>query len=219
MTNYRRSGTLEWLRERVPAMLEVGGEQQTDFVAHAVEELARAAANERVPEAELRGWHEFLRAVSATMRRRAPEQAARLRSFADELRRDILLASRNPADQLASRPTSRRVLAALLQMGGADCRLADIREVAGQGKTHFSNVLALLKRNGLVTSSGDEADGRRTLLTLTPAGRSAITGALQAASEVHATRIRVDGGRTRSTETFRPSVRQQERTTAPEGAL
>lgn len=200
---------LAWLRERVPALLETGGSNEVEFVARTVEELARAAVAGSAPEDEIRSWHEFVRAVAATLRRRAPEAATRLRSMADGLRRDALMSARNPVDQLALRPTSRRVLAALLRLGGADVPLADVRTSAQQGKTHFSNVLSLLRRGKLVTSTGDESDGRKALLSLTPAGRAAIAAATKGDADSHPPRIRVEGARSGASETFRPTIRQE----------
>lgn len=205
-------GTLEWLRAQVPVLLEAGGDTEVEFAARAVEELARALPP-TAGEDEVRSWHEFVRAVAATLRTRAPAAAGRLRSMADGLRRDALMTARNPVDQLARRPTSRRLLAALLRLGGAEVPLVDVRRAAVQSKTHFSNVLAPLKRAKLVVASGDEDDGRKTLLTLTPAGRAALADAL-GDGDTHQPRIRVEDARTTASESFRPTIRQDRSRTA-----
>lgn len=104
------------------------------------------------------------------------ELAARARDLARELGMSVIMMRRNPASQLAKRPTSRRVLKALLDLGGVRCALADVRERSALGPTHFANILRALTGHGFVLVEPDSQDGRSKRISITPTGRDAMSG-------------------------------------------
>lgn len=167
------------VRAQMAAAVE-GGDPRTILTsALLIAGVARREAERDGDVPQLRQWHALLLDSAAAVREHSDELAQALSSAADAVRRTISLAARNPADQLASRPTSRRVLLAIHDLGGAGCPMTKVREKAEQSQTHFSNVLRPLRSAGLVTSEADPADGRERRLSLTDAGRAAIAGHLR----------------------------------------
>lgn len=174
--NFFAVSTIDWVRDQAIGRLTDNVTDERHFVASLVTLMARARIDAKPGHDELRAWHELVRDVAAMIRAIDPELAGKLRQFSDVVRTTIVMAERNPADQLALRPTSRRVLQAIDLLGN-DCSQNDVRKQVGQKEQHFSNILRTLREAGFVESVGDPNDGRNRRLSITAAGRDALQAA------------------------------------------
>lgn len=147
-----------------------GASPAVDIVKHAALQAARSSP----AGPDLRDWQHLALDLEAALIDAEPELAAIAERLARELRSVVAMASRNPADQLAARPASRRVLLALLELGDG-ARLARVRERSGHSSQHLSNILKALTAHGFVNVFSDEQDGRGRRLSLTEEGRRAIS--------------------------------------------
>ena len=134
---------------------------------------------------DLRAWQLLLSdlatAIVTTTTGNA-QAASHVRELADDLRRIVVVAARNPADQLVRRPIARRILGLLSANGCVELPMADIRTVIGLSQTHLSNSIRALVAHGFVEARYDTDDGRRKLLRITARGRTALAE-IQAASD------------------------------------
>lgn len=172
-----------------------------DAVRHAALQAARSS-----PAApDLRDWQLLALDLEAALRGSDQSLADQAEALASELRSVVTMAARNPADQLASRPASRRVLLALQELGDG-ARLSKVKERSGHSSQHLSNILKALTAHGFVEVTTDELDGRGRRLSLTQEGRRAIS---QEAGLTRSTRYRdrIAHGTAPSGETFRRYLR------------
>lgn len=171
----------------------------------AVRHAALQAASSSPVAPDLRDWQHLALDLEAALRGADDELAGQAEALASELRSVVTMAARNPADQLAARPASRRVLLALQELGEG-ARLSKVRERSGHSSQHLSNILKALTAHGFVEVSADEQDGRGRRLSLTPEGRRAIN---QEAGLTRSTRYqdRILHESAPSGETFRRYVR------------
>jgi DNA-binding transcriptional ArsR family regulator len=151
---------LDLVRAQMAAAIESGDARTIDASALLIAGVARREAERDGDMPHLRQWHALLLDAAAGVRGLSSDVGQVLTAAADAVRRTISLAARNPADQLAIRPTSRRVLLALHELGGVGCSMTEVREKAEQSPTHFSNVLRPLRSAGLVTSEAFADCGR-----------------------------------------------------------
>jgi len=162
------------LRQQMAEAVARGDPHLVTVLATIISSLARGETEKDGPNPRLREWQALALDAAAAARAIAPAAAAELARAAAAVRHMIMLAVRNPASQLASRPTSRRVLQAIQQLGGVLCAQTRVRELSDQTPTHFSNTLKILRAAGLVVSESDRADGRERRLSLTSEGRTAL---------------------------------------------
>lgn len=141
-----------------------------DAVRHAALQAARSSP----AGPDLRDWQLLALDLEAALRGSDDGLANEVEALALELRSVVTMAARNPADQLASRPASRRVLMALQELGDG-ARLSKVKERSGHSSQHLSNILKALTAHGFVEVTPDEHDGRGRRLSLTPEGRRAIS--------------------------------------------
>jgi DNA-binding MarR family transcriptional regulator len=171
----------------------------------AVRHAALQAAQSSPAAPDLRDWQLLAIDLEAALRGVDEGLADEAEILASELRSVVAMAARNPADQLAARPASRRVLLALQELGEG-ARLSKVKECSGHSSQHLSNILKALTAHGLVEIATDENDGRGRRLTLTPVGRRAINKEAGLTRSTHY-RDRIMHEDTPSGETFRRYVR------------
>lgn len=160
------------VREAARLLISVpgGASAALDVVSHAALQTARSTP----AGPDLRDWQHLALDLEAALGDIDPDLACKAEQLAIELRSVVAMASRNPADQLAARPASRRVLLALLELGDG-ARLGRVRERSGHSSQHLSNILKALTAHGFVEMVMDEQDGRGRRLSLTDEGRRAIS--------------------------------------------
>lgn len=120
---------------------------------------------------DLRPWQHLASDLSLALEGSDKASSKRARALADRFRAIITMMSRNPVDELAIRPASRRVLDALVALGGR-APVERVRQASGHSATHLSNILKALRGHGLVSDESDENDRRRKILVLTAKGRA-----------------------------------------------
>ena len=110
------------------------------------------------------------------LHRSTQARAHAARQLAEEIRATVTMIARNPVAGLTSRPTSRRVLEALVALGG-EADFAQVRTRSGHSPTHFSNILKRLAAHGLVRLVHAASDRRAKRLVLSEAGRATMPAA------------------------------------------
>lgn len=164
---------VDWTRQMARRLIEKPDpdlQMAFDLVAGGAEEAM--AGSPAGPD--LRGWQSLVTDLSSALRPHDVDLAERARVLAGRLRALIGLMARTPVEKLAVRPTSRRVLSAILELGGTNCTLADVRIHTGLSQSHMSNVVRALSAHGLIDVEADVRDGRGRRLTVTSAGRTAM---------------------------------------------
>jgi DNA-binding MarR family transcriptional regulator len=134
------------------------------------EQLARDLLAAPVAPADLAPWQKLALDFEVAFQEVDPEVGGEARRLASEIRTATAMIERNPADQIARRPTAMRVLNALVALGGSDCSLAEVRSRASMGATHMSNILKVLAAHGMVSVEAARADGRERRLSITAKG-------------------------------------------------
>lgn len=170
MMNQRR---VDWTRQMARRLIEKA-DPEISIAYELVAEGAEEAMGASPAGPDLRGWQSLATDLASALRPLDQEHAERARILAGRLRALIGLVARAPVDRLAVRPTSRRVLSAILELGGTDCTLADVRKRTGLSQTHMSNVVRALSAQGLIGVASDVRDGRGRRLSITSAGRTAM---------------------------------------------
>ena len=150
--------------------------QQLISVWGAFDQWARDLLAFMPADADLPGWQEMALDFETALRGVDQDRSAAARLLAAELRTAIAMIERNPSDQVARKSTAQRLLKALATLGGARCRLVDVRERSGLGATHLSNILKPLVAHGFVAITPDRTDSRNKLLSLTARGIGAVGG-------------------------------------------
>lgn len=145
-----------------------------ELVFELVSEGAEEAMAASPAGPDLRGWQALATDFASALRPLDAELAERARQLAARLRSLVGLMARAPADRLAVRPASRRVLTTLLEMGGVGCTLAEVRARTGLNPSHLSNIVRALSAHALISVESDASDGRGRRLSVTNAGRTAI---------------------------------------------
>jgi len=135
---------------------------------------ARATLNSAARAADLADWQRLALDFEVGLEDVDRDLSADARRLAAELYAAISMLERNPADQIGSRPTARKVLEALAALGGVNCSLSNVRQHSGLGQTHLSNILKPLTAHGFITADADPADARGRRLSLTSLGRAAL---------------------------------------------
>lgn len=138
--------------------------------------LADKAARAERDTTRLRAWQHLLSDLALALEQVGSDEEARVRSAADALRRSIRMIDRNPEGSLAVRPASRRIMEALLDLGGS-ASFAETRAKSRHSENHFSNSLGALKAHGFVEVRRDAADKRRKAIALTSRGKAALVAA------------------------------------------
>jgi DNA-binding MarR family transcriptional regulator len=164
---------VDWTRQTARRLMDKtppDAEIAYDMVSEAAEEAMGASPS----GPDLRGWQSLATDLASALRIHEPELAERARLLASRLRALIGLMARAPVERLAVRPTSRRVLGAILELGGTDCTLAEVRKRTGLSQTHMSNVVRALSAHGFIELASDVKDGRGRRLSVTSLGRTAV---------------------------------------------
>jgi DNA-binding MarR family transcriptional regulator len=164
----------DWIREKIAELLHRRGAGCERLAAELLIQFAKRDLDADPGDPRLRVWHDLVLDLRATIEASAAAEAEMLAMFADLLEKTIRLAARNPADQLVSRPSSRRVLLALHERGGLECSFAEVREASGMSQSHFSNVVRILRAAGVAESNLDRGSGREKRLSLTIKGLALI---------------------------------------------
>lgn len=164
---------VDWTRHLARKLIEKS-EPEPKFAFEMVADGAEEAMGASPAGPDLRGWQSLATDLASALRPLDPELAERARILAGRLRALVGLIARAPVEKLAVRPTSRRVVAAILELGGTDCTLADVRRRTGLSQTHMSNVVRALSAQGLIEVASDVKDGRGRRLSVTSAGRTAM---------------------------------------------
>jgi len=147
---------------------------ETEIAYELVAEGAEEAMGASPAGPDLRGWQSLATDLASALRPHDADLAERARVLAGRLRALVGLMARAPVERLAVRPTSRRVLDAILQIGGTDCTLAEVRKRTGLSQSHMSNVIRALSAHGLIEIASDVKDGRGRRLSVTSTGRTAM---------------------------------------------
>lgn len=130
---------------------------------------------------DLRPWQLLASDLAVALEPIDGTAAVVAREIADEMRSTVTILARNPADQLALRPATRRVLEALYELGGR-AEPSEVRKRSGHSATHLSNALKALRGHGLVRDEAVPTDQRRKQLVLTDRGRDEMAGQRSAAA-------------------------------------
>ncbi len=138
---------------------------------------AEAAMAEVPPSPDLRAWHSLVMDLGRALRKHDADLSERARLLAGRLHQFTERLSRAPEARVALRPTSRRVLEAIVAIGGASCTLAAVRQHTGISQTHMSNIVRILAAYGFIAIQADDQDGRGRRLAVTPHGQAAIGNA------------------------------------------
>lgn len=166
-------GKVDWTRQMARRLMEKDA-PDVEIAFELVIEGAEEAMAASPVGPELRGWQSLVTDLASALRPHHAELAERARILAGRLRALVGLIARAPAERLALRPTSRRVLAAILEFGGTDCTLAEVRKRTGMSQSHMSNVVRALSAHRLIQVDPDVRDGRGRRLSVTSAGRTAM---------------------------------------------
>ena len=162
---------------RAAARMLIGdGAAGRDVAIGLVERYYRHLA-EACPVAEdLRPWQLLASDLAAALDPVDPERAVQATGLAEEIRSTVVMIARNPEEELALRPASRRVL---LELGASQGReeLKVLRERCGRSESNLSNLLKPLRAHGLVMIEEGTEDRRARLVRLTLKGREAIAAA------------------------------------------
>ena len=150
---------VDWARQLARKLIEKA-EPDAEFAFEMVAEGAEEAMGASPAGPDLRGWQSLATDLASALRPIDPELSERAKVLAGRLRALVGLIARAPVEKLAVRPTSRRVLAAILELGGTNCTLADVRRHTGLSQTHMSNVIRALSAQGLIEVASDVTDGR-----------------------------------------------------------
>ena len=161
-------------RRMAKALIGRGDPEISGVVLALVSERGAAAMRSSPACPDLRDWQDLAHDLEVALDPIDASLATAARRLAGDLSRAVLMRNRNPASQLARRPTSRRVLKALIDLGGVRCALADVRERSQHGTTHFSNTLLALTSHGFVSVEPDSQDGRSRRVSITAAGLEAM---------------------------------------------
>lgn len=164
---------VDWTRQMARRLIEKP-EPETEIAYELVAEGAEEAMGASPAGPDLRGWQSLATDLSSALRPHDADRAERARLLAGRLRALIGLMARAPVERLAVRPTSRRVLVAIAELGGTDCTLAEVRKHTGLSQSHMSNVVRALSAHGLIEVASDVKDGRGRRLSVTSAGRTAM---------------------------------------------
>ena len=164
---------VDWTRQIARKTLQ-RPQPDVKLVYDLVREHAEEAMGAVPAGPDLRGWQSLATDLASALRPHDPELAERARLLAGRLRALVGLMARAPVERLAVRPTSRRVLAAIVELGGAGCTLADVRGRTGLSQSHMSNVVRALSAHGFIEVEADVRDGRGRRLSVTSAGRAAM---------------------------------------------
>ena len=162
-----------WTRDMSRRLL---GMENPDAYRAALDLVRKDAedAMAKVPAgAGLRSWQTLASDLASALKPKSDELSEEARLLAASIRSFVTMARRNPAEQLPTKPTPRRVLQALLDFGGEASHSA-VRERLGYKPTHFSNILKPLSAHGFVRVMADAADAREKRLLITSAGRMAV---------------------------------------------
>jgi DNA-binding MarR family transcriptional regulator len=161
-------------RRMARALIARGDAEVAAVVLALVSERGSAAMRSSPACPDLRDWQDLADDLEVALEPIDVSLAAVARTLALELSQAVLMRDRNPASQLARRPTSRRVLKALIDLGGVRCPLAAVRERSHHGPTHFSNTLQALTAHGFVSVEPDSQDGRNKRISITTTGLEAM---------------------------------------------
>lgn len=164
---------VDWTRQLARRLLGKP-EPEKEFVFEMVADGAEEAMGASPAGPDLREWQSLATDLASALRPLDADLSERARLLAGRLRALVGLMARAPTEKLAVRPTSRRVLAAILELGGTGCTLADVRRHTGLSQTHMSNVIRALSAHGLIEVASDVKDGRGRRLSITSAGRTAM---------------------------------------------
>jgi DNA-binding MarR family transcriptional regulator len=145
-----------------------------ELIFELVHEGAEEAMGASPAGPDLRGWQSLATDLSSALRDLDADLSERARLLAGRLRALVGLMARAPVERLAVRPASRRVLSAVLELGGEGCTLSDVRAKTGMSQQHMSNVVRSLSAHGLISVEQDDRDGRGRRLWVTSAGRTAV---------------------------------------------
>lgn len=160
-------------RSQCQTALDSGERPLIELAVGFVRRWAEDLLANRPTSSELRLWHELLLDLAISIEDHLPEHAADLEALANEVYATVVLANRNPVEEIMSRPSARRVLETILALGDG-CAQHDVRERTQYGVSHLSNIIALLRGYNLINSIQDSSDGRVRRLSLTDLGRSKI---------------------------------------------
>lgn len=164
---------VSWTRDMSRRLLGM----ETPDAYRAALDLVRKDAEDamaKVPAgAGLRSWQALASDLSSALKPKSDALSEEARLLAASIRSFVTMARRNPAEQLPTKPTPRRVLQALLELGG-EASHAVVRERLGYRPAHFSNILKPLSAHGFVRVVADAADAREKRLLITSAGRLAV---------------------------------------------
>jgi DNA-binding MarR family transcriptional regulator len=164
---------VDWTRQMARRLMEKA-HPDIEIAFELVAEGAEEAMGASPAGPDLRGWQSLVTDLASALRPHDADLAERASLLAGRLRSLVGLMARAPVQRLAVRPTSRRVLAAILELGGTDCTLANVRKRTGLSPSHMSNVVRALSAHGLIEVEADIRDGRGRRLMVTSAGRTAI---------------------------------------------
>lgn len=204
-----RPRMVDSVRHAARLLVSTGTQDAASTALDVVRHAALQAATSSPAGPDLREWQHLALDLEAALAAGSPELAQAAEDLAAELRSFVTTAARNPADQLAGRPASRRVLLALQELGDG-AKLSRVRERTRHSAPHLSNILKALTVHGFVRMTTDDKDGRGKRLSLTDAGRQAIQ---QEAGRGKILRYRdnISNEDTRSTEVFRRTIRSNAR--------
>jgi DNA-binding MarR family transcriptional regulator len=184
---------VDTMRDAARRLVAVGQPETLDVAISLVEGHYRHIAGGCPVTEDLRPWQLLASDLAAALKPLDPARAERALDLADEIRATVTMIARNPAETLALRPASRRVLVALAALGGR-AELTAVRAKSGHNATHLSNILKPLRAHGLVEIETATDDRRARTLALTHDGRAAIADQVdsqRAASPSYRTYIEV----------------------------
>lgn len=141
-----------------------------EIVAEGAENAMAATPTDK----DMREWQTLAADVATALKSHDQDLSEQARILAGRLRSSVARVSRAPKENLALRPTSRRVLEAILELGGSNCTLVAVRQRTGLSQTHISNVIRALSAQGFIVVGPDSRDGRGRRLTVTVAGRAGM---------------------------------------------
>jgi len=98
-----------------------------ELIFELVQEGAEEAMGASPAGPDLRSWQALATDLATALRPLDEDYSERARVIAGRLRALVGLMARAPVERLAVRPSSRRVLIAIQELGGAGCTLAEVR--------------------------------------------------------------------------------------------
>lgn len=159
-------------------------------VRYAQREITRALESCPADETFLREWQLLARDLADALETEYPALSLEAATLAAELKAMVSMLARNPADRIAVRPASRRLLQTLAGLDERRPTLSRVRDLCGISATNLSNLLRPLVANGLVRSTLHPEDKRERLLELTAEGARLVdVGDCDAASAPYADRV------------------------------